>query len=56
VSEHRGKRHTKDPGARTRRTDHAESPHAFPEWMTTFHLRWAEHAYQERSRPRPQPA
>ena len=43
MSERRGKRQTKDPGARTRRTDHAESPDAFAVWTTTFHLRWAEH-------------
>ena len=33
----------REEGAQTRRTDHAHTPQAFGEWVTTFNLRWVEH-------------
>jgi hypothetical protein len=32
-----------DRGARTRRSDHADSPQSVQDWITTFQLRWVEH-------------
>jgi len=48
MHERRGKRDVEDTGARTRRTDHAHTPHVISEWMTTFNLRWVEHLKHRR--------
>lgn len=43
MRERRGKLNAVDTGARTRRSDHIKTPHAFRELPATFFLRWAEH-------------
>lgn len=46
--ERRGKSGTTDTGVRTRCTDHAHTPQAEQDWMSTFQVRWTEHLGRER--------
>jgi hypothetical protein len=43
MAERRGKRKAQDAGARTRSSDHGDTPHSLGDWITTFQLRWVEH-------------
>ena len=49
MHERRGKPGVKDSGARTRQSDHGQTPHAEQEWVSTYQLRWSEHVQKHDS-------
>ncbi len=56
MSERRSRRGAGDSGARTRRTDHVDTPQGLQDWITTFNLRWMEYIGRSAHEGKPKPA